>query len=135
MPILRLAYTTQFLLALIAVFYVWEEVGGPYHLDLMPWWLKLGLGAGVAYAAVRATAASVAGASTWNRTTLRWCAAMVALAIGCAVANYYSNLYGEEDDQQDGSDVSIAAVVAAGRAAPNLQPEAAALRRASDFRQ
>jgi hypothetical protein len=118
MPILRLAYTTQFLLALIAVFFVWEEVGGPYHLDLMPWWLKLGLGTGVAYAAVRATAASVAADSTWNRTTLRWCAAMVALAIGCAVANYYCNLYGEEDDQQDGSVTSLAAVLAPGRVAP-----------------
>ena len=110
MPILRLAYTTQFLLALIAVFFVWEEVGGPYHLDLMPWWLKLGLGTGVAYAAVRATAASVAGDSPWNRSTLRWCAAMMALAIGCAVANYYCNLYGEEDEPQDGSEVSIATV-------------------------
>lgn len=112
MPILRLAYTTQFLLALIAVFFVWEEVGGPYHLDLMPWWLKLGLGVGVAYAAVRATAASVAGSSTWNRTTPRWCAAMLALAIGCAVANYYCNLYGEEDDQQDGPVTSLAAAPA-----------------------
>lgn len=111
MPLLRLAYTTQFLLALIAVFFVWEEVGGPYHLDLMPWWLKLGLGAGVAYAAVRATAASLTGDSAWNRTTLRWCAAMLALAIGCAVANYYCNLYGEEDDQQEGSEVSIAAAL------------------------
>jgi hypothetical protein len=117
MPILRLAYATQFLIALIAVFFVWEEVGGPYHLDLMPWWLKLGLGTGVAYAAVRATAASVAGDSVWNRTTLRWCAAMVALAIGCAVANYYCNLYGEEDDQQDGSVTSLAAVLATGRVA------------------
>jgi hypothetical protein len=122
MPLLRLAYTTQFLLALIAVFFVWEEVGGPYHLDLMPWWLKLGLGTGVAYAAVRATAASVAGDSAWNKTTLRWCATMVALAIGCAVANYYCNLYGEENEQQDGSDVSVAIVLAPCLVAPNLLP-------------
>jgi hypothetical protein len=114
MPILRLAYTTQFLLALIAVFFVWEEVGGSYHLDLMPWWLKLGLGTGVAYAAVRATAASVAGEAAWNRATLRWCATMLALAIGCAVANYYCNLYGEEDEPQEGSEVSIATVVRLG---------------------
>lgn len=108
MPILRLAYATQFLIALIAVFFVWEEVGGPYHLDLMPWWLKLGLGTGIAYAAVRATASAVAGDSAWNKTTLRWCAAMVVLALGCIVANYYCNLYGEESDEQDGRDTSIA---------------------------
>ena len=28
MPILRLAYTTQFLIALIAVFVLWSQVGG-----------------------------------------------------------------------------------------------------------
>ena len=65
-----------------------------------------GIIAGAAYAAFAATnevqsatAASVAGETTWNRTTLRWCAAMLALALGCAVANYYCNLYGEEDER------------------------------------
>ena len=109
MPILRLAYATQFLIAMIAVFFVWEEVGGPYHLDLMPWWLKLGFGTGIAYAAVRATASAVAADSVRNKTTLRWCAAILVLSIGCVVANYYCNLYGEESDEQDGTDTSIAA--------------------------
>jgi hypothetical protein len=108
MPLLRLAYTTQFLIALIAVFFVWEEVGGPYHLDLMPWWLKLGLGTGVAFAMVRATISAVASDSGWNKATLRWCGAMLILLLGCVAANYYCNLYGEEDDRQDGSDTSIA---------------------------
>jgi hypothetical protein len=115
MQLLRLAYTTQFLIALIAVFFVWEEVGGPYHLDLMPWWLKLGLGTGIAYAGVRATASAVAGDSPWNKTTLRWCGAMLVLLGGCIVANYYCNLYGEEIDQQDQSGTSIAA-------APQISP-------------
>ena len=44
MPILRLAYTTQFLIALIAVFVLWSQVGGQSHIDLMPWYFKLGLG-------------------------------------------------------------------------------------------
>ena len=123
MPLLRLAYTTQFLIALIAVFFVWEEVGGPYHLDLMPWWLKLGLGTGVAYAAVRATASAVALDSAWNRATLRWCAAMVVLLLGCVIANYYCDLEGEEGDQPDGSGTSIAAV---GRA---IQSKTSTLRR------
>lgn len=109
MPLVRLAYTTQFLIAWIAVFFVWEEVGGPYHLDLMPWWLKLALGTGIAYAVVRATAAAVAGAAAWNAGTVKWCALMLTLMAGCAVANYYCNLYGEELDQQDGGDTSVAA--------------------------
>jgi hypothetical protein len=107
MPLLRLAYTTQFLIALIAVFFVWEEVGGPYHLELMPWWLKLGLGTGIAYAIVRATAAAVERDSVWNKGTLRWCVLMGILGIACVVANYYCDLYGESD-QPDASDTSIA---------------------------
>ena len=59
MPILRLAYATQFLIAVIAVFTLWSEVGGQSHLDLMPWYLKLGLGAGAALAVVNATRRAV----------------------------------------------------------------------------
>ena len=115
MPLLRLAYTTQFLIALIAVFVVWDEVGGPYHLDLMPWWLKLGLGTGVAYAVVRATSSAVAGPSAWTAATVKWCAAMLALLAGCAIANYYCNLYGEQNDEQDGSSTSRAAATVTSR--------------------
>lgn len=106
--LVRLAYTTQFLIALITVFVVWDEVGGPYHLDYMPWWLKFGLGAGVAFTIVRATSAAVAGVSAWNVGTVKWCAAMLVLMAGCAIANYYCDLYGQEDDQQDGANTSLA---------------------------
>jgi hypothetical protein len=108
MALVRLAYTTQFLVALIAVFVVWDEVGGPYHLDLMPWWLKLGLGTGVAYTVVRATAAAVSGSAAWNVGTLKWCVATLALLGGCAIANYYCNVYGEEIDEQNESQTSLA---------------------------
>jgi hypothetical protein len=111
MPILRLAYTTQFLIALIAVFFLWSEVGGKGHLDLMPWYLKLGLGTGVAYAAVKATAAAVAHEPAWNIKTLKWFGAMLAMLVACGVVTYYYHLYGEEDDQQDGQGTSIAAAV------------------------
>jgi len=66
MPLLRLAYSTQFLIALIAVFLLWSQVGGQTHLDLMPWYLKLGLGGGVAFATVKATAASVSQERAWE---------------------------------------------------------------------
>jgi hypothetical protein len=114
MPILRLlrlAYTTQFLIALIAVFFLWGEVGGQGHLDLMPWYLKLGLGAGVAYAVVKATASAVAQEPAWNIKTLKWLGAMLALLVACGVVTYYYHLYGEEDDQQDGQGTSIAGVI------------------------
>jgi hypothetical protein len=103
MPTLRLAYATQFLIALIAVFVLWAQVGGQGHLDLMPWYLKLGLGVGAALAAVKATAAAVGHDHTWNGSTLKWFGIMLALLIGCGLASFYYHVYGEtdEEDEQD----------------------------------
>src|ERR1051326_6772128 len=100
MPILRLAYATQFLIALLAVFVLWSEVGGQSHLDLMPWYLKLGLGAGAAFAVVKATAAAVSGPTAWNGSTLKWFGILLALLLGCGLASYYMHVY-EESDQED----------------------------------
>lgn len=100
MPILRLAYTTLFVLALLALFVVWDDVGG--HLDLMPWYLKLGLGAGAAFALVKATASAVGHERTWNGRTLRWAGILLALLIGCGLASYYYHVYDEQqNDDQD----------------------------------
>ena len=49
MPLLRLAYATQFLIALIAVFVLWSQVGGQSHLDYMAWQVKLLLGGAAAF--------------------------------------------------------------------------------------
>lgn len=104
MPILRLAYATQFLLALVAVFVLWSEVGGQTHLDLMPWYLKLGLGAGAAFATVKATSAAVSHERGWNGQTLRWIGILLLLLLGCGLASYYYHVYGEdEDDNEDQS--------------------------------
>src|ERR1035438_457114 len=108
MPILRLAYATQFLIALIAVFTLWSQVGGQSHLDLMPWYLKLGLGVGAAFAAVKATAAAVSGSHAWNAGTLKWFGILLLLLTGCGLASYYCHMYLEtdEEDQPDNSTVS-----------------------------
>jgi hypothetical protein len=100
MPILRLAYVTQFMIAVIAVFVLWAQVGGQSHLDLMPWHVKFGLGCGVALAAVRATKNAVEGGSAWNGGTLKWFGIMLALAAGCGLASYYFHIYGESEDEQ-----------------------------------
>jgi len=109
MPILRLAYATQFLIAVIAVFVLWSQVGGQSHLDLMPWYLKLGLGAGAAFAAVKTSAAAVSHAHALNGATLKWFGITLALLIGCGLASYYYHVYGEtdEDDEQDTQTSSI----------------------------
>ena len=112
MPILRLAYATQFLIALVAVFVLWSMVGGQTHLDLMPWYLKLGLGGGAAFAVVKATASSVNGSAAWNGRTLRWLGILLVLLIGCGLSSYWVHLYGEsdEDDQDQDSDSSVSSL-------------------------
>ena len=101
MPILRLAYSTLFLIALIAVFVLWSQVGGQSHLDLLPWSVKLALGLAAAYSVVRATAASVAGDRAWNGHTVRWLGLTLALLFACGYATYYAHMYLEEADGAD----------------------------------
>ena len=100
MPLLRLAYVTQFMIAVIAVYVLWSQVGGQSHLDLMPWHVKLGLGGGVALAAVRATMCAVAEKAAWNGGTVKWFGIMLALMAGCGLASYYFHVYGESEDEQ-----------------------------------
>src|SRR5690349_24711330 len=113
MPILRLAYSTQFLIALIAIFVLWSQVGGQGHLDLMPWYLKLGLGVGAAFAVVKATMAAVGREPAWNGGTLKWIGILLALLLGCGLVTYYYHVYGEEDDQEDQQDAEPAISMAA----------------------
>jgi hypothetical protein len=46
---LRMAYALEFLLAMIAIFTVWSEVGGQGHMDLLPWYIKLGCSLSLAW--------------------------------------------------------------------------------------
>ena len=107
MPILRLAYATQFLLAIVAVFLLWSEVGGQTHLDLMPWYLKLGFGGGAAFAVVKATAASVGGQTAWNGRTLKWVGILLVLLVACGVSSYFVHMYGEQDEDDQDQDQSM----------------------------
>jgi len=111
---LRLAYATLYVISLVAFFFVWGEVGGSSHLDLMPWHLKLVLGAAAAYAFVRATAAAVAHTQTWNSLTMRWAAILLSLLISCGVATYYYHLNyedTEEEEEEETTEVQPAAIV------------------------
>jgi hypothetical protein len=101
MPSLRLAYATEFLIAMFTLFEVWSQVGGQSHLDLMPWYLKLGLSGGASFAVVKATAAAVSGEHAWNGQSLRWAGILAALLVGCGLASYYYHLYEQQDDEQE----------------------------------
>ena len=101
MPLLRLAYSTQFLIAVMAIFVIWAQVGGQGHLDLVPWPVKLGLGLAAAYGVVRTTAASVSGDRAWNGQAVRWLGLTLALLAACGYASYYAHLNLEETDEED----------------------------------
>jgi hypothetical protein len=118
MPILRLAYSTQFLIALIAVFVLWSQVGGQNHLDLLPWTVKLTLGLAAAYGVVKATVASVSGDRAWNAQSVRWLALTLAVLAVCGYASYYAHLNLEEDDtEQQQQDTTISRLATPIRAA------------------
>jgi hypothetical protein len=102
--VLRLFYALEFLIALIATFTVWSQVGGQYHLDLMAWYWKLGLSVALSFAAVKATSAAVGGQRTWNSRTLKWISIILALSLACGAVTYYYHLTEppqDEEDQQD----------------------------------
>jgi hypothetical protein len=112
MPLLRLAYSAFFLIALIAVFVAWSQVGGQSHVDLLPWWLKLALGVGMAYAVTRAAVSAVAGEKAWNGQTLKWLGLTIALGVICGLSTYYAHMYLEESDEPDSAaDSAISSLI------------------------
>ncbi len=99
---LRLFYGMEFLVALIATYTVWSQVGGQGHLDMMAWYWKLFLGVGISYATVKATTAAVNGKRTWNSRTLRWISIILALGLACGAVTYYYHITEPPpDDEED----------------------------------
>jgi len=111
MHLLRLAYTTQFLIALIAILMLWSLVGGQDHFDLTPWHLKLVLSAGAAFATVKATAAAVSRERAWNPGTFTWFGILLAILLVCGLVTLWvhRNLEDQGGDN-GGSDSSTASI-------------------------
>jgi hypothetical protein len=101
---LRFIYVFEFLIAVIAIFTAWSEVGGQAALDLMQWGWKFGLGFGLAVTIVGYTAAVVSGESIWTMRTSRWLALTLVLLLGMGIVTYYYYLQedtGDTNDEQD----------------------------------
>ena len=103
---LRLFYAIEFLIALIATYTVWSQVGGQYHLDLMAWYWKLCLGVRHRVCRGESHRAAVAGQRAWNSRTLKWISIILALALACGAITYYYHLTEPPPDDEDQQDES-----------------------------
>ena len=99
--LLRLAYAFEFLVALVAIFTAWSEIGGQAALDLMhPMW-KMGLSLALAASMVAYTAALVSEDSLWTMRSARWLTAIVVIVAAMVVVTYF---YALQEDNNNGSD-------------------------------
>jgi hypothetical protein len=98
---LRIAYTCEFLVAVIATFTVWSQVGGQGHLDLMPWYAKLLLACGVSSAIVGLTSAMAREERAVNRRAAYWAALVVLLAIAMGAVTFYYHLHEAVDESDE----------------------------------
>jgi|SRR5579863_3199619 len=109
-PILvRLAYVSEFLLALIAALMLWSQVGGQSHLDLMPWYDKLSLSVALALVTVLGTMSATAQERAWNARTLAFLLMALLIAGAMAALTYYYHVH-EDDDEDDGA-ANVATVI------------------------
>jgi len=100
---IRLVYVCEYLLALIAIFTAWSEIGGEEVLELMPWGWKFGLGAGLAAAIVAYSASIFAEDSLWTLRSARWLTTICILLLAIGVVTYYYVLEDETVDTDDSS--------------------------------
>jgi hypothetical protein len=111
---LRLAYSVEFILALIAIISLWSEIGGEGHLDLMPWYIKLGCILGLAWCSVRFTASIVEQQKVWTRRTLGWFAGILLFCVVMGGITYYYHLHEQQDDDDDDTSAATASVSSPG---------------------
>lgn len=105
---LRFAFICEFLLAVLAVFTLWSQIGGQGHLDLMPWYWKLGLGGGASVALVGLTAALMRQERLATRRVLWWSVVIVLLALGMAAVTVYYHLHEVIDETDEESTTAMA---------------------------
>jgi heme/copper-type cytochrome/quinol oxidase subunit 3 len=100
-PWLRLGYAIEYLLALLAIFTVWSQVAGQGHVDLLPWYIKLGCALTLASCCVRFTAGLVEQNKFWGPRTVVWFTGILIVAMLMAGITYYYHLHEEQEDKGD----------------------------------
>jgi hypothetical protein len=111
--LLRLIYAFEFLIALVAIFTTWSEIGGQAALDLMHWGWKLGLSLALAASIVAYTAAVVSEDSVWSFRSTRWLAAIVLVLLAIGVVTYFYVLQVDTGESDESGTISACRPVAA----------------------
>jgi hypothetical protein len=108
--LLRLVYAFEFLIALVAIFTAWSEIGGQAALDLMNWGWKLALSVALAGAIVAYTAAVVSEDSLWTLRSARWLTAIVVVTAAIGVVTYYYALQVDTGESDETGTISAASL-------------------------
>lgn len=96
----RFAYLVEFLFAIDVVYNVWAQAGGQWHLDLMPWFWKLGCGLSFSACVVGFTAAITQSEQFWTKRSQAWMAGIVVtLGLMAGLTAYYHSQ--ESQDEPD----------------------------------
>ena len=111
---LRPLLIVEFLIAIEAFFTVWSEVGGQYHLDLMFWPWKLGIGVASAGLIVAITANLVHNDGSITRRGVMFCSLLISIFLLAGMVTYYYHLnepVEQEEDQDDDAPAKISGIV------------------------
>jgi hypothetical protein len=99
--LIRVVYACEFLLALVAIFTAWSEIGGQSTLDLMFWGWKFGLSFALAATFVAYTSTLLSEEAAWSTRSARWLAVLVVLLLAMGAVTYFYSLQvdaGESDE-------------------------------------
>lgn len=107
-PWRRLSSALVFLLAWIAIWLAWPQVGGQGHLDLMHWGWKLGLPLGAAFAAAGAARAAMFAPRWLSRGVLGWWLLLAVLGAATGWVTYYYHLQEEQLAPESGEGLADA---------------------------
>lgn len=107
--LLRLVYVLEFLVAIIAVFAAWSEIGGQAALDLMHWGWKIGLSFVMAGSIVAYTDAIITEDSLWTPRAARRLTLLLITGVAMGIVTYY--YFTQEDsgdsDEPNGTQTSL----------------------------
>lgn len=105
---LRPLLIVEFLIALQVVFTCWSQIGGQYHLDLMFWPWKLGIGVTVALLTTGITANLLkSDGAIGKKTWLYGCLLLVTIGVAGIVTYYYHVNEPQDDQGQDDQPATI----------------------------